>query len=71
MKHPRVESLEKRLLAEHARLRDDLAAEHDWITADAGSEAVGVELADIAQIEKALLALNATPVDNARHGRTA
>ena len=64
MKHLRDESLEKRLLAERARLRDDLAVEPEVFEADNTSAGVAVELAEIAQIEKELLALNAE-----QHGR--
>jgi len=64
VKHLRDESLEKRLLAERARLRDDLAVEPEVFEADNTSAGVAVELAEIAQIEKELLALNAE-----QHGR--
>jgi len=59
VKHLRAESLEKRLLAERARLRDDLAAEPEVIEAADAFGGVAVELAEIAQIAKELLALNA------------
>jgi len=59
VKHLRAESLEKRLLAERARLREDLAVEPEEIEASDVSGRVAVELAEIAQLEKELLALNA------------
>lgn len=62
VKHKRAESLEKRLLAERARMADDLAAaEREAAEAGDGSAVVAVERAELAQIEKALLRLQVAP----------
>ncbi|HEY9227882.1 MAG TPA: hypothetical protein VIP11_14595 [Gemmatimonadaceae bacterium] len=58
MKHPRVEALEKHLLAEHARLREAFeVADHEIVKADDGAGIAVVDRAEIAQIEHDLLDL--------------
>jgi hypothetical protein len=61
VKHPRAESLEKRLLAERARLRDELIVQHDVFEPSDDYSPVAVAFAEIAEIERALLALHAEP----------
>jgi hypothetical protein len=61
VKHPRAESLEKRLLAERARLRDELMVQHDVFEPSDDYGPVAVAFAEIAEIERALLALHAEP----------
>ena len=61
VKHPRAESLEKRLLAERARLRDELVVQHDVFEPSDDYSPVAVAFAEIAEIERALLALHAEP----------
>lgn len=62
MKYPRAEALEKRLLADRARVRDDLAtAEQEATEAGDGSEIVAIARAEMARIEKALRQLKTSP----------